>query len=146
MTRPSVQLIADAVFARLVSLAPDVTFYRGQLNASIPILPATGRIITYGILHSFGPVDGPDADVGDQPIDLTYTCQIDVVAGYEADCQYATDLVVAKMDRWAPVVTGLVVGRFRPPPGYDPGPFRPDDVVQPSRFSIPLQYRTTATT
>jgi hypothetical protein len=39
----------------------------------------------------------------------------------------------------------MVVGRFKPPVGYDPGPFRRDDAVNPSRFSLPLQYRTTAT-
>lgn len=145
MPSPRQQLVTDAVDARLASLSPTVDVFRGEVTASPDILP-NGRVKSYVVYYPFGPSDGPDANVGDTVTDLTYTCQITCVAGFEADCEYLVDQVAGLMNRWTPTVAGLVFGRFRPPPGYDPGPVRRDDTVKPVRFWVPLQYRITATT
>jgi hypothetical protein len=144
VARPSIKAITDAVLARLGNLTP-VTVMSGEVSTSPPIVAQTDRIAPYVVLYAFGPTDVPEGDLGDAPADLVYTFQVDCVAAYQADAQWLVDQVVAQLDRWAPSVTGMVVGRFKPPVGYDPGPFRRDDAVNPSRFSLPLQYRTTAT-
>lgn len=146
MPSPRQQLISDAVNDRLLTLAPSIDVFRGELTTSPVIVPETGRVAPYLVHYPFGRADGPDPNVGDIVTDLTYTNQITCVAGFEADCEYVVDQVDGLMNRWTPTVTGLVFGRFRPPPGYDPGPVRRDDTVKPVRFWVPLQYRVTATT
>lgn len=146
MPSPRVQLISDAVDDRLKTLAPSIDVYRGEITTSPPIVPETGRIAPYLVYYPFGPVDGPDPNVGDTITDLTYTVQVTCVAGFEADCEFVVDQVSGLMNRWTPTVAGMTFGRFRPPPGYDPGPIQRDDTVKPPRFFLPLQYRITATT
>lgn len=145
MPRPSLRLISDAVNTQLGTLSPAIDIYRGEVTDSPAIVPQSGRIAPYLVFYTFGPADVAEGDLADAPTDVTYTIQVDCVAGFEADCAWVVEQVVGKLDRWAPTVAGMVVGRLKPPTGYDPGPFRRDDAVKPSRFSLPLQYRTTAT-
>lgn len=146
MPSPRLQLVSDAVETRLRTLSPALTVGRGELSTSPPIMPENGRVAPYAVLYPFGPADGPNLDLGDTAADLTYTCQINVAAGFETDCEYWIDQVVGLMNRWTPAVSGLVFGRFRPPTGYEPGAVRRDDTVTPPRFWLPLQYRIPVTT
>lgn len=145
MASPRQQLVSDAVQARLGGLGASVDVFRGEVDTSPTVVPENGRVQSYIVLYPFGRAAGPDGDLGDQATDLTYTCQIQCVAGFETDCEYLVDQVDGLMNRWTPAVAGLVFGRFKPPVGYDPGPVRRDDTVKPVRFWVPLQYRITVT-
>lgn len=141
---PRQQLVTDAVIARLATTGFIV--YRAEVATTVPVQPATGRIAPYLVAYPFGKAGGPDPDLGDSTNDLTYTVQVTCVAGFSADTEYVVDQVNGILNRWTPTVTGMVCGTLRPPPGYDPGPVRPDYTVTPPRFWVPLQYRTTVTT
>lgn len=144
MSSPRQQLITDAVIARLGGLG--FTVYRAEVTSSVPVLSTTGRIAPYLVAYPFGKAAGPDGNLGDSTDDLTYTVQVQCVAGFAADCEYVVDQVDGRLNRWTPSVTGYACGTFRPPVGYDPGPVRRDETVTPVRFWVPLQYRTTVTT
>jgi hypothetical protein len=142
MTRPEQRLITTAILTRLAGL----TVYRGEVPDHPPILPDSDRTAPYVVLYPFGPKDGPDGNLADTVADIDYTGQLTCVAGFVEDCEFLTSQVDALMNRWVPVVAGVVFGAFRPPPGFDPGPVQRDPDVRPPRFFVPLQYQTTATT
>jgi hypothetical protein len=142
---PRQQLITDALVAHLGNLT-GISVFRGEVTVSPPVVDETGRIAPYVVLYAFGKAAGPEVALDDDVLDLTYTCQITCAAAFEADCEYVVDQVDASMNRWTPTVSGVVFGRFRPPSGYTPPIVHRDDTVKPVRFTVPLQYRITATT
>lgn len=140
------KLITDAVIVRAQTLA-NVTVYRVEVNTEPPKIPndPEGRVARYITIQPLLRGLGPNPDLGDTAVDLTYGFQATCVAGYAADCEYLVDQVDALLYRWIPAVAGLVFGAFRPPAGYQPGPVRQDNDVRPPRFWVPLQYQIVAT-
>lgn len=138
------KLITDAVVTQAKTL-PNVQVFRGEIDDPVATLPNSSRVNRYIVIYPFGGDPGPDRELSDTAIDLDYGFQATVVAGYATDAEYLIDQTYALFYRWIPAVTGLVFGSFRPPTGYDPGPMRRDDDVQPPRFWSPLQFVTTAT-
>lgn len=136
--------ITDAVMARLATLS-GINWYRSEVEDNPPRLPNSERVAPYGVVYPFPANPGPGGDLAGLADDLDYTFQVTVAAGFSSDCEFAADRVHNYLYRWAPTVTGIVVGQFVPPPGYDPGPVRIDRTIAPPRFSVPLQYRLTAT-
>lgn len=134
---------------------PAVTVYRGEIPAAddVPLLtdPITdhpdpaGRIAPYVV--AFGGVGTPlvEPDVAETVDELDWTLHLLCAAAFVDDCLDLVDRVHARLFRAELVHAGVVVGRLVPPPGYDPGPPRRIDTVQPVRFESPLQYRLTAT-
>lgn len=138
------QLLTDAVFARLNTIA-GITWYRIEVPDNPPVLSGSDRVAPYGVLYPFPGNPGPGGDLGDVSDDLDVTWQVTVAAGFGPDCERAVDRVHQSLYLWTPTVTGVVLGALKPPPGYDPGPVRVDRTIAPPRFSVPLQYRLTAT-
>jgi hypothetical protein len=139
------QLITDVVFTRISTLAPSVAVYRSEVVDNPPSLPGDDRVGPYVVLYPFPGHPGPGGDLGGTADDLDYTCQVTCAAGYAPDCEHLVDRVHQLLYKWTPSVAGIVLGQLNPPPGYDPGPVRIDRTISPPRFSVPLQYRLTAT-
>lgn len=139
------KFLTDAVLARLTTLV-GVTVYRSEVDTSPPVLPDSGRVGPYVVVYPFPGKPGQyGQDLGNTGDDLEYTCQLTCAAGFATDCEALVDRVHHLMYVWAPTIAGIVLGTFVPPPGYDPGPVRADTTITPPRFSVPLQYRLTAT-
>jgi len=138
------QLITDAVVQVLQAL-PSLTVYRSEVPDQPPKMPDSDRVAPYAVLYPFPGKPGPGGDLAGVSNDLDYGCQITVAAGYSQDCEAAVDRVHGAMYLLSPVVNGVVLGQFRPPIGYDPGPIRVDRTITPPRSSLPLQYRLIAT-
>lgn len=138
-----------AVEARLRQGLPVTTpETKGYIDepADVPRLdPATGRVQRYWVLHPFFGRPADEQDLAETGVDRDWTLQVTVAAGFKRDCLALATLVDDLLYRWAPVVAGHTAGELRPPPGFDPGPARVDESVNPSRFWLPLQYRTTIT-
>lgn len=112
----------------------------------LPQIPdSDGRVKPYTILWPGAGTPTLELDAADTAVDLEWTIQITCAAGYPEDLVALVGRVDAAFYRWIPSLTGLVCDRFRPPPGYDPGPIRLDRDVTPHRPWLPLQYRTTIT-
>jgi hypothetical protein len=147
------QALGDQLEARLDALpgAPALTVFRGE--AGDPQVKQTGgqddpsgRVAPYVVVFDgTGPTDLESglAYCGEQ---LRWTPQVTVAAGFTGDCIDAVDRVYAWLYGWSPVLTGVAAGRLEPPPGFDPGPPRPDRTTQPVRFFVPLQWRLDLTT
>lgn len=152
-------LFAEAV-ARLdgmssgTGIGPTVTVYRGEIPepSAVPLLQTpsghpdpSGRIAPYVVV--FGGIGNPlvEPDVADTADELDWTLHLLCAAAYAEDCLALVDRVHSRLFRAELVHADVVVGRLAPPPGYDPGPPRRVDTVQPVRFEAPLQYRLTAT-
>lgn len=138
------QLLTDVVFAQLGTLT-GITWYRSEVPDQPPREPDSDRVAPYGVLYPFPGHPGPGGDLAGQSDDLDYTFQVTVAAGFSADCERAVDRTHQLLFRWTPTIAGIVLGQLVPPPGYDPGPVRIDRTISPPRFSVPLQYRLTAT-
>lgn len=134
---------------------PAVTVFPGEIPAAgdVPLLkdPITntpdpsGRIAPYVV--AFGGIGNPlvEPDVADTVDELDWTLHLLCAAAYADDCLDLVDRVHSRLYRAELVHDGVVVGRLVPPLGYDPGPPRRIDAVQPVRFESPLQYRLIAT-
>lgn len=147
------QAAADAL-SSLPGPGPTVEIYRGEIPAptTVPLLQAaggypdpSGRIAPYVVL--FGGTGSPfvEPDVADTADELSWTLQMLCVAGHLEDCLHLVDRVHTRLFRAQLTHDAVVVGRLVPPPGFDPGPPRRIDTVQPVRFEVPLQYRLVAT-
>lgn len=127
---------------------PAVSVYRGEVpKGEPPLLPDdSGRIGPYVVL--FDGVGTPDIepDLAGQNVDLRWSSQMIVGAGWQADCSATVDRICDLVYRWSPSIPGLAAGRTEPPPGYDPGPLRRNDSVSPPRWWTPLQWRLDVTT
>lgn len=143
---PSIRskLLTDLVEVELRTLS-GVAFYRAEVVDNPPSLPDSDRVGPYVVLYPFPGHPGPGGDLADASQDLDYTCQITCAAGFATDCEALVDKVHDLMFGWAPTMANVNMGVFTPPPGYDPGPVRIDRTIAPPRFSVPLQYRLTAT-
>lgn len=136
----------------LPALGPSVAIYNGEIPNPPPLLQTagglpdpSGRVAPYVVL--FGGIGSPivEPDVADTVDELDWPVHLLCVAGYLDDCLDLVDRVHSWLFRWTPVHEGVVLGRLVPPPGYEPGPPRRVDTVQPIRSEAPLQYRLTAT-
>lgn len=147
------RVVTDALITRLRQLG-DVTVYRAHVPDRPPIMsdavgaPDTlGRIAPYVVVYpSAGSPDPGDADLADCHVDLAYTCQTTLAAGSAEDLDHLVDRLVPHIFRWTPDLPDVNTSGFRPIPGFDPGPHRRDDSIDPPRWWTPLQWRLIATT
>lgn len=153
------RLLGNAVQDRLNAIpgAPTITVYRGELRNSDgttdpPLTQIAGgtaaarRVAPYVVLSAG--VGSPDLepDLGAANVDLSWPVHLIVGAGFEPDLLQTVDRIHAWLHCWQPTVAGVVCGLMRPPPGYDPGPPRPNTQVSPQRWWTPLQYVVPVTT
>jgi hypothetical protein len=137
-----------AIEARLNTGLPVTTpATMGYLSepVDVPTLDPAGHVQRYWVLHPFVGAPSLEQDLAETAIDLEWPFQITIAAGFSRDAYALASDVDALLYRWTPTVTGYLCGPLKPPPGYDPGPARPDVTVKPHRFFLPLQYRTTVT-
>lgn len=157
MPRPSRRAIGAAIATRLLEVTNAPGYY-GQVGRLLPGAqantpkdppqksPTDARVVPYFVLYPGTGGDGPDANLGDESIDLTQLHQVTAAAGDVEDLLGLVDRIDAKLNRWSPTVAGVVAGRLHMPPGFDPGQPIPDNQQQPVRYFVPLQYRLDATT
>lgn len=145
------RVVLSAVEARL-KLLSGLTVYKGEV-VNPPLIQtggvpdSSGRVAPYAVIYGGGGRPNVEPDLADVADDLAIGMQITVAAGYEEDAAYTVDRVHAQIYRWAPDLgAGVVVGKFRPPIGFEPGTIRRDDDYTPPRFYLPLLYQLTATT
>lgn len=132
---------------------PPVTVYRGEVAGTPPVMVTdgvpdpSGRVAPYVVLF-----DGTGARDHEPALDptcaeeLRWTPQITVAAGFTEDCTQTLDRVLAWIRPWRPVIDEVASGMLTFPPGYDPGPARPDRSVTPIRFFVPVLLRLDLTT
>lgn len=156
------KVLGDQLLQRLLALPgnPTVAVYRGEVSktGARPQLPVDTRshpplmpdvpdvIAPYVVLFDGTGATGLEPGLGYCGEDLRWSPQVTVAAGFAEDCLQTVDRVCAWLYRWQPVISGVGVGVLEPPPGFDPGPPRPDRTVTPSRFFVPLQWQLDATT
>lgn len=110
-------------------------------------LPNTdGLVVPYLVIHPFVGTRDVELNLSDTSEDLSWSFQVTVASSDPEDVLPLVDRVMAAFYRWTPTVSGLVCGPVKPPPGYEPGPPRPDRDYTPHRFFVPLQFVTTITT
>lgn len=141
---PLIKAVEDRLAAQLPVTSPVTKGYLSE-PVDVPTLDADKHVQRYWVLHPFGGPPHPDYDLAETTVDLDWTFQVTVAAGFARDVYALATLVDAALYRWSPAVAGYVCGLLRPPPGFDPGPARTDETVKPHRFWMPLQYRTTIT-
>ena len=147
------RVITGLLITRLRTLT-GVTVYRGRVDDRPPVMvdalgapDSLGRVAPYVVHYSgAGSPEPGDEDLGNQHVDLLYTCQLTLAAGSDEDLDHLADRVVPLVYRWVPPLTGVNSGGFEPPPGYDPGANRRDDTVDPPRYWTPLQLQLVVTT
>ena len=139
------KLITDAVVARAGTLT-NLQVFRGEVDKPLATLPNSDRVGRYVVIYPLGGTEGPDPNLADAAGDLTYSFQATCGAGFATDAEFLFDQVYTLFNRWAPTVTGLVFGVFRPPPGYQAGAVRRVDQMLPPRFWLPIQFQIVATT
>lgn len=144
--------LADALRAWLVAGLSGVTVYDGEVDPRPPVIQKnghpdqSGRVAPYVVVYPSPGTPSDEADVADTYVDLVWTVQLTLAAGYSADLLNLIDRVDFLVYRWSPTFEGLATGRLRPPPGFDPGPIRRDDARTPPRSWVPLQYVLQVTT
>lgn len=156
------QLLGDQLQARLEAMpgVPAVTVFRGEAGDppvktdADGVEDPSGRVAPYVVVFdgagatdlepSLGSSVGDDERRGDEQ--LRWTPQVTVAAGFSEDCVDALDRVYAWLRPWSPALAGVAAGRLQPPPGFDPGPPRPDRTVAPIRYFVPLQWQLDLTT
>lgn len=136
-TVPYAQLVA-AVRTRLATVT-NATGY--DLEAvDVPLQPNSGgRAAPYWVLTPGLGSPGSELDLGDTTVDVDWLIQVTCAAGNTDDLTLLVDRVHVALFRWAPTVSGLVCGPFKPPPGYRPE-VQTDRSVTPHRPFVPLQY------
>jgi hypothetical protein len=139
--------LIEAIETRLTALPTTNPPTRGYLSEAVdvPRLDTDGHVQRYWVLHPFAGLPPAEQDLAETGVDLEWTFQLTVAAGFPRDVHALATDVDELLYRWTPTVDGYVCGRLVPPPGFDPGPPRPDLDVKPHRFWLPLQYRTTIT-
>lgn len=137
--------LLDAVMARLESEVVGVAVYRGMVDgAAATVVGSNGRVRRYVTLWPSPGTPGTENDLGDSIVDVDWLIQVTCVAAEVDDTLQTAGDVHQVLFRWAPVITGVVTGGFRVPPGYDPGPIRVDTDMTPARYYLPLQFTCTA--
>lgn len=150
------KVLGDQLYQRLAEMPgpPTVTVYRGIVAPDPPLLQTatgepdpSGRIAPYVVLFDgTGPTENEPALDPTQAEELRWTPQTTIAAGTPEDCIQAVDRVMAWLRPWQPVLDDVAAGFLVAPPGFDPGPPRPDRTVQPYRFFVPLLWRLDLTT
>jgi hypothetical protein len=140
--------LIDAILDRLSDQLPVTTpatknYVSEPVN--VPLLGDGKHVQRYTVLHPW--VGNPDIehDLADVNVQLAWGFQLTVAAAYARDVYDLVNHVDSALYRWMPLVEGYECGRLHPPPGFDPGPARPDTNFTPNRFWLPLQYQTTIT-
>lgn len=129
-----------------------LTVYRGEVKPKPPVIQTdgaddpSGRVGPYAVIYpSPGTPSPAGQDYADSYTSLDWLVQITVAAGWGEDLDEAVDLVDGRLLGWAPEIDGIACDGLRPPLGFDPGPARRDESVEPPRHWLPLQYVLTAT-
>lgn len=118
----------------------------GRLNVDPPTkTPTDARVQPYFTLYPSPGAPGIQPNLCLTDPDLDWSGQITAVAGDVSDLDWLVDRLRAVLDGWRPAVPGLQVGSVRGPRGYDPGPYRADRTVTPTRLYVPLLFVTTVT-
>lgn len=145
--------LADLVEKRLRDNLTNATVYRGEVPDKPPVIQTagkddpSGRIAPYVVLYTGAGNPTVEADLGRGGVELDWSFQTNCVAGYDADCGRLVDRVTDLLFRWVPQLDGHAFGLIEPPPGFDPGPIRRQDLTGiPPRFFAPLQWRLSITT
>jgi hypothetical protein len=150
------KVLGDQLETRLRQIpgTPVVAVHRGEVpgqpDLAVQLVggapdPA-GRIAPYVVL--FDGTGTTDLEVGRGRCgeQLRWTPQVTVAAGFAPDCAHTVDRVMAWLKDWRPVIPEVATGFLLLPPGYDPGPARPDRQTKPPRWFVPLQFQLDATT
>lgn len=134
------RLLAGMVKDRLES-DPLLVVYVGEVDPPPELIPNTSRVKPYVVLFS-----GDGTPIDEKPLNadetgsLSWSFFATIGAGYHDDALAVLDAVHGLLDGWFPVLTGYQFGMVRQPPGFDPGPVRPDTSVEPARFTIAPQF------
>ena len=161
------KVLGDQLANRLAAVpgGPTIAVYRGEVSARArwpqvpgsvdpPLLQTSagqpdpsGVIAPYVVLFDgTGPTSIEPALDPMQGEELRWTPQTTVAAGTTEDCIQAVDRVCAWLKPWQPVLDDVAAGFLVLPPGFDPGPPRPDRTVEPHRVFVPLLWRLDLTT
>jgi hypothetical protein len=142
------KVLGDQLEARLKALpgAPAVKVYRGEVPDHPPRMPDSDRVEPYVVFFDGAGATNLEPDLAYRNEDLSWSPQITIAAGFSPDCAQLVDRVCAWVYRWSPVLEGVAAGMLQPPPGFDPGPVRPDRTVTPIRFFLPTQWQLVVTT
>lgn len=135
---------------------PLVLVYRGEIVAGDqadqpqPIVTdsapdPSGRVGPYVVHYTGVGSPGIEVDLAEGGDDLLWSPLLHVSGPYDGDAAQTYDRVHAALYRWQPVLAGFAFGLMKPPPGYDPGPLRRDDKIQPPRFWTPMQMQVAVT-
>jgi hypothetical protein len=141
---PFIEAVETRLKGGLPTTSPPTKGYLSE-PVDVPRLGGSGHVQRYWVLHPFAGTSVTDQDFAGISVDIDWTFQLTLAAGYSRDVYALVDLVRSLFHRWAPEVEGYVCGELRPPPGFDPGPVRLDRDVEPYRPYLPLQFRTTIT-
>lgn len=136
--------LLKAIETRLAGLPVTTPPTNGYVEkpTDVPTLDGTGHVQRYYVLHPWWGTPSSETDLGERFTDLEWTFQVTVAAGFKRDCLALAYGVDDLLFRWTPQVSGAGLDALRVPFGYDPGPPREDPDVTPSRWWLPLQYRT----
>lgn len=141
---PLVKAIEDHLAASLPTTAPATNVYVTK-PVKVPHLDGDGHVQKHVVLHPFAGDPAVELALSPVHVELDWTFQATCVAMAGRDCLALVEDVDAALYLWTPAVAGYEIGPLRPPAGYEPGNPREDSTVQPPRFFVPLQYRTTVT-
>lgn len=135
-----------AVDARLAAISqdPPVSRYIGK-PTKVPLIAGTESVQRYTVFYPFFGNPSLEQDLARATRDVDWLLQVSCFAHTFLDCFALARDIDALLHGWTPAVAGYSAGPLRPPEGYDPGPPREDDSVKPSRWLLPLQYRTRIT-
>jgi hypothetical protein len=121
-----------------------VSVYLGEVVGAVPLLTdGSGRVAPYLVQYPSPGMPRPDHMAG-MFFNLDWSTQITCVAGYLSDCIHLAGRVHKLLAGWPVALSAGNTGRLAPPTGFDPGPIRRDDDVNPPRFYVPLQYQLSA--
>lgn len=155
------KVLGDLLVERLVALpgSPVVVVYRGEVSSrgrrplvdgstDPPMLAQPrGAVAPYVVVFDGTGAVELEAGLARCGEQLRWTPQVTVAAAFPEDCLQTVDRVHAWLYGWQPAVgAGVAAGLMVPPPGFDPGPPRPDRTVSPVRWFVPLQWQLDLTT
>lgn len=143
---PLINAVTDRVTTAVRTLTDPPT--EGYLSkpVDVPKLGDGVSVQRYWVLHPFvGAPMAAEADIADVNVDRTWPFQITVAASFPRDVYALATRIDDALFRWIPEVDGLICGPCKPPEGYEPGNAREDSAMEPPRFWLPLQYRTSIT-
>lgn len=146
----SLRPLVAAIVARGATISNAAPYLSEPINVPLKLDgdgdPNTdGLVVPYFVIHPFVGTRDLEVNLADTSEDMSWPFQVTVASSDPEDVLPLVDRVMAAYYRWTPAVAGLVCGPCKPPPGYEPGPPRPDRDYTPHRFFVPLQFVTTIT-